>query len=259
MLMLGDDMMQKKVQAAPTIVYPESDGEPMAETDVHRDLMTDSIQTLKHHYRNENDVYVSGNLFMYYEKGEPRKCVSPDVFVVFGVEKKRRRTYLTWEEGRTPDFVLEVASPKTFSNDMKEKKALYASVLAVQEYYIYDPLGQIVPSFIGFRLIDGIYQEIDFVHDRLPSAVLGLELGERDGELRLYNPDTLQWLQTPPERAENAEIRAENAEIRAENAEIREQQETKARQNAETELAKALAEIERLHAEKNNSGLTHSP
>ncbi len=210
----------------------------MAETDAHRDLMTDSIETLKHYYRNENDVYVSGNLFMYYVEGDPRKCVSPDVFVVFGVEKKRRRTYLTWEEGRTPDFVLEAASPKTFLNDMKEKKDLYASVLAVQEYYIYDPLGQIVPSFIGFRLIDGAYQEIDFVHNRLPSAVLGLELGERDGDLRLYNPDTSQWLQTPSERAEDAEARA--------------QLETNARQNAEAELAEALAEIERLRAEKND-------
>ncbi len=236
-------MMQKKLQAAPTIVYPESDGEPMAETDVHRDLMTDWIQMLKYHYRNKNDVYVSGNIFMYYVEGDPRHSVSPDVFVVFGVEKKRRRTYLTWEEGSTPDFVLEVASPKTFSKDLREKKNLYASTLAVKEYYIYDPLSQIVPSFIGFRLIDGVYQEIDFVNARLPSAVLGLELGERDGELRLYNPDTLQWLQTPPERADNAEIRAENAEIRAENAEIR-------ADNAETELARALAEIERLRAEK---------
>ena len=220
--MFGDDMMQKKIQAAPTIVYPESDGKPMAETDVHRDLMTDWIQMLRHHYRNKNDVYVSGNIFMYYVEGNPRLSVAPDVFVVFGVEKKRRRTYLTWEEGHTPDFVLEVASPKTFTNDFEKKKNLYASTLAVKEYYIYDPLGQIVPSFIGFRLIDGVYQEIDLVNDRLPSAVLGLELGERDGELRLYNPDTLQWLQTPQERAENAE----------------------------TELARALAEIERLRTEK---------
>ena len=217
-------MMQKKIQAAPTIVYPESDGKPMAETDVHRDLMTDWIQMLRHHYRDKNDVYVSGNIFMYYVKGNPRLSVSPDVFVVFGVEKKRRRTYLTWEEGRTPDFVLEVASPKTSSNDFDKKKDLYASTLAVKEYYIYDPLGQIVPSFIGFRLIDGVYQEIDFVNTRLPSEVLGLEIGERDddNELRLYNPDTMQWLQTPEERAENAE----------------------------TKLANALAEIELLRTEK---------
>ncbi len=222
--------MQKRIQSAPTIVYPESDGKPMAKTDTHRDLMIDFIQMLKHHYRDDADVYVSGNLLIYYVEGNPRKSISPDVFVVFGVAKKRRNTYLTWEEERTPDFVLEVASPSTFGNDMGRKKDLYASMLGVKEYYIYDPLAEIVPSFIGFRLIDGKYQEIDFVNERLTSETLGLELGERDGELRLYNPNTSQWLQTPPERAENAETRAENAEA---------------------ELAKALAEIERLRAERN--------
>ena len=251
--------MQKKIQSAPTIVYPTSDGMPMAETDVHRDLMVDFIWMLKHHYRNDKDVYVSGNLFIYYEKGNPKKSISPDVFVVFGVAKKRRDTYLTWEEGRTPDFVLEVASPSSLQNDTETKKELYASVLAVKEYYIYDPLGQIVPSFIGFELINGVYQEIEFVNERLPSAVLGLELGERSGELRLYNPNTSQWLLTPPERAENAETRAESAETRAESAETRaESAETRAEsaetraENAEAELAEALAEIERLRAEKND-------
>ena len=226
--------MQRKIQAAPTIVYPESDGETMAETDKHRDLMVDFIQILRNYYQNEKDVYVSGNLLIYYERGNPRKSISPDVFVAFGVEKKQRNTYLTWEEAQTPDFVLEVASPSTFSKDIGEKKELYASVLAVKEYYIYDPMGQIVPSFVGYRLIDGVYQEIDFVNDRLPSETLGLALGEHDGNLRLYNPTTSQWLQTPQERAKTAEARA--------------QQEVNARKNAEAELEKALAEIERLRA-----------
>ena len=229
--------MQRKIQAAPTIVYPESDGETMAETDKHRDLMVDFIQILRNYYQNEKDVYVSGNLLMYYEKGNPRKSISPDVFVVFGVEKKQRNTYLIWAEAQTPDFVLEVASPSTFSKDIGEKKELYASVLAVKEYYIYDPMGQIVPSFVGYRLIDGVYQEIDFVNDRLPSETLGLALGEHDGNLRLYNPTTSQWLQTPHERAKTAEARA--------------QQEVNARKNAEAELEKALAEIERLRAIQN--------
>ncbi len=217
--------MQKKIRAAPTIIYPESDGEPMAETDIHRDLMIDFIQVLKHHYRTVSDVYVSGNLFLYYVEGNPRKVISPDVFVVFGVEKKQRRTYRTWEEERTPDFVLEVASPKTFKNDIGGKKELYASALAVKEYFIYDPLGQIIPSFIGWRLVDGVYQEIDFVNDRLPSEVLELELGEKGEALRLYDPNRSVWLETSPERAENAEARA---------------------QSAEEKLANAMAEIERL-------------
>ena len=251
--MLGDDTMQKKIQSAPTIVYPESDGKPMAETDVHRKLMMNFILMLEDHFKSDNDVYVSGNLLMYYEEGNPRKSISPDVFVVFGVEKKLRNTYLTWAEANTPDFVLEVASPGTFSNDMGKKKELYASVLEVKEYYIYDPLGQIVPSFIGYRLTDAGYQEIDFVNERLPSDVLGLELGEQDGILRLYNPNTGNWLQTPPERAEKAEALAQQEVNARQNAEALAQQEANARQNVEAELEKALAEIERLQSMKNDS------
>ena len=234
--------MQKKIQSAPTIVYPESDGKPMAETDRHRDLMIDYIQMLKHHFQHADDVYVSGNLLMYYEEGNPRKSISPDVFVVFGVAKKLRDTYLIWEEANTPDFVLEVASPSTFTKDMGKKKDLYASVLSVKEYFIYDPLGQIVPSFIGFRLIDGVYQEISFVNERLPSTVLGLELGEHGDVLRLYDPNTSQWLQTPSERAEIAETRAQQEVTARQNAETR-------AENAEAALAEALAKLERLQAE----------
>ena len=59
--------MPKEIKAAPTLVYPESDGKPMAETEYHRDIMIDFIQMLKHHFRDVDDVYVSGNLLMYYE------------------------------------------------------------------------------------------------------------------------------------------------------------------------------------------------
>ncbi len=217
--------MQKKIRSAPTVAYPESDGKPMAETEAHRDLMIDFILILKDYFENQEDVCVSGNMLMYYEEGNPKKVVAPDVFVTFGVEKKQRRTYRTWEEGHTPDFVLEVASPSTFKKDIGQKKDIYASVLAVKEYYIYDPLGQIVPSFIGYQLIDGEYKEITLVDERLTSEVLGLELGEIEDKLRLYNPKSSQWLLTPAEEIKKVRTRAENAEA---------------------ELAKALAEIERL-------------
>lgn len=250
--------MQPKIQSAPTLVYPESDGKPMAETDTHRDLMVDFIWMLQHHFRND-PVYVSGNLLIYYEEGDMKKSVSPDVFIVQGVAKKRRRTYLIWEEGKTPDFVLEVSSRSTYKDDIEKKKDLYAAVLKVKEYYIYDPEGEIYPNFIGFRLIDGTYQEIAFVDSRLPSNVLGLDLGERDGILRLYDPGTQQWLQPPPERARKAEAQAEQAHIARQSAEAQAEQAHIARQkaearaeNAEAELSKVLAELERLQAEKNS-------
>ena len=203
--MTGGITMQRNVHSAPTLVYPSSDGKPMAETDKHRKLMMEFIQTLEHRFREASDVYVSGDLLIYYEEGQPRKSVAPDVFVVFGVGKKPRRTYLTWEEGETPDFVLEAASPSTYQRDFGIKKELYATVLGVKEYYIYDPYGEITPSFIGYRLVEGEYEEIEFADERLPSEVLALELGENEGELRLYDPATQQWLLPPAARAERAE------------------------------------------------------
>jgi hypothetical protein len=69
--------------------YPESDGKPMGETDLHRDLMTDLIFALKWFLRSTR-AYVAGNLFIYYEEGNPRAAVAPDVFVALGVEQRRR-------------------------------------------------------------------------------------------------------------------------------------------------------------------------
>ena len=95
------------------IEYPETDGKPMAETDVHRQLLTDLIFTLTNFFRDEPDVYVSGDLLLYYVEGDPKKRVAPDVFVVRGVSKRQRRIYKLWEEGRPPDVVIELSSRQT--------------------------------------------------------------------------------------------------------------------------------------------------
>ena len=139
--------------------------------------------------------------------------------MVRGVSKKELRVYKTWEQRPTLDFVLEVASPSTVRKDFSEKKELYANVLKVKEYYIYDPYHEIEPSFIGFRLLDGVYEDIGFVEGRIPSETLGLELGEHEGELRLYDPVSGEWLYPSDARVDAAESRAAAAE--AELAELR--------------------------------------
>jgi len=93
--------------------YPTSDGKPMAETDWHRDLMLQLIETLKVRYEADPTVYVSGNLLVFYDRGNKRRHVSPDVFVVFGVRKARRPNYLVWEERKGPDVVIELTSSST--------------------------------------------------------------------------------------------------------------------------------------------------
>src|SRR5437763_6227787 len=90
--------------------YPTSDGRPMAETDLHRDLMVNLIQILEYFFLNKPMVYVSGNLLIYFVPGNRRKHISPDVFVVFGVAKKKRDYYLAWEEGKYPSVVIEITS-----------------------------------------------------------------------------------------------------------------------------------------------------
>jgi len=182
--------------------------------------------------------------------------------MVRGVSKKDLRTYKTWEQQPYLDFVLELASPSTYMKDFNEKKAIYEQILRVQEYCIYDPYHEIEPYFVGFRLVEGVYEEIAFVEGRLPFETLGLELGERDGVLRLYDPVKGVWFGPGREhateaesraseaenRASEAENRASEAENRASEAENRASEEARARREAEAELEKLQAALQRLEA-----------
>ena len=124
--------MQENIAAAPTLVYPESDGKPMAETPKHQQVMIDCMDIMRRHFREVPDVYIGGNMLLYYEEGNPRKSISPDVFMVRGVSKKELRVYKTWEQPPTLDFVLEVASSSTFEKDFTVKKEIYAKILCVK-------------------------------------------------------------------------------------------------------------------------------
>ncbi len=123
------------------VQYPESDGKPLGETDQHRDLMTDLIFALKLFLANVR-AYVAGNLFIYFEEGNPKAVVAPDVFVVLGVQQRQRRIYCSWrEQNRLPDVVIELTSKKTRKADEVSKPALYAR-LGVREYFLFDPYGE---------------------------------------------------------------------------------------------------------------------
>jgi Uma2 family endonuclease len=206
--------------------YPTSDGKPMAETDIHRDLMLELIETLKWWYRDQSSVYVSGNLLVFYEKGNKRRHVSPDVFVVRGVANHMRDNYLLWEE-RPVDVAIELTSKSTKKEDIDKKYHLYRDVLGVKEYFLFDPKEDYLePSSQGFRKVRDEFQPIKSIAGRLPSKVLGLHL-ERVGQyLRLRDPATGELVPTPAERAAAEAERADVAEaeverLRRENAMLR--------------------------------------
>lgn len=146
------------------IYYPESDGEPMAETELHLEEMVYVWQGLRDRFAKEPEVFVGANLFLYYRQGDPSAVVAPDGFVVKGVAKllpgnRRRRKYLLWEEGKAPCFVLETTSKSTRRKDEK-KRSIYEQ-LGVDEYFQFDPLGEYLnPRLQGLRLFDCRYRPI---------------------------------------------------------------------------------------------------
>ena len=229
--------MIRPAPAAVEIHYPSSDGLPMAENDAQRNAILYGISALTRHFKDRRDVYVSGDLLIYYEKGNPRVSIAPDVFVVFGVEKRERPNYKLWEEGRAPVFVLEVASPSTWRDDVGWKRLVYAQ-LGVREYWQYDPAGEHLPARLqGERLTRSGYvrQPVATAPDgalTLRSETLGLDLRAVPGrELRFRDPATGRDLRSHDEeatarlvaetRAAAAATRAAAAEVRAADAEAR--------------------------------------
>jgi Uma2 family endonuclease len=199
------------------IDYPAADGEPMAETDVHRDLMLVLIFALTHFFQTKPDVYVSGNLFIYYRQGNPKKRVAPDVFMVRGVGHQRRRTYKLWEEGRPPDLVIELSSRQTWREDFDVKLPLYEQ-LGVKECFFFDPEYDYLPDpLVGYRLEGDEYVALKVVHGRVRSQVLKLDLVDTGETLRFFDPRTKRFLPTPEEAAAAAaRAEAEVARLRRE-------------------------------------------
>ncbi|HVA51491.1 MAG TPA: Uma2 family endonuclease [Pirellulales bacterium] len=221
--------------------YPTGDGRPMAETPVHRQNLTNSIEVLGLWFADDPLAYVSGNMFIYYEPGNRLKHVSPDVFVALGVPKdKERKAYYVWEEGRAPDLVIELTSASTRGEDTGGKKSLYQDVLVVPEYILFDPYGEYLkPALQGFRLREGKYVEIPQVGGRLPSEVLGLHFEGHGKELRLYDPTTGRWLPTLLELQAQTE-----AKLGETDAQLRQTAAERDRATAEAErLEKELAEL----------------
>jgi Uma2 family endonuclease len=194
------------------IEYPSSDGRPMAETDIHVEVIADSLFALKSRYLNEPDVYVAGNNLLYYVQGDPRFSVSPDVMVVRGVPKRLRETYLLWAEGKAPCFVVEATSKSTKKEDLNYKKDLYER-LGVEEYFLFDPREEYLhPRLKGFRLERGRYQAIPPEPDgALLSRTTSLRLLAEGQRLRFVDTATGERLLWPSEERQARQFAEERA------------------------------------------------
>ncbi len=215
--------------ATTAIVYPETDGMPLPDGEYQAPLYIRTVGTLRTHFKDVPGAHVNGNTFIYYVEGDPSRSVSPDCYGVFGLSEAAQEslslegnnTYLLWEVGKPPDFVLEIASSSTGRVDTGRKRDLYAE-LGVIEYWRYDGTGGDFygEALVGERLVDGKYAQLELRYEENGSVwshseVLNLDLWWVEGELRFCDPVGERWLLSHEEekaRADSAEERAARLE-----------------------------------------------
>lgn len=231
------------------IVY--EDGIPM-ESDWHRAAMNLLIEIITYLWRDRQDYYVGGNMFIYFDPDQVRKrnFRGPDFFVVQGIadNTRWREAWVLWEEDdRGPDIVIELTSQSTEAEDRGPKKDIYEHILQVPEYMCYNPETE---SLFGWRLVNERYQAIQpNEQGRLWSETLALWVGTWQGDylerpnlwLRFFDVAGRLILTGREAEAEHAEAEAERAEAEAKRAQTeteRAEAEAEARRAAEAELAR---------------------
>ena len=207
MVAITEERSQQKVNAkvkaiAPStnsatseIIYPSSDGEPLAETQQHVLAILMALALLRL-YLQEQQAVVFADQYLYYIEGNSRARVAPDVMVVFDIEKRLYANYKIWEGQQTPAIIFEVTSAGTKETDWNFKKTLYEQ-LGVTEYWLFDPYGEWVAEQLqGYRLNeDGVYKPI---RDNC-SEVLQLKLQAEEYLIGFYRLDNGEKLLTPEE------------------------------------------------------------
>ncbi len=206
----------------PNAVYPEEEKVPESELQGNARRYVQSALSIR--YQDQPDVYVAGDLFVFYRMNDAEARLALDIMVVFGAaESPPRPSWRVWREGGlTPDFVLEIASEGTAADDAGWKRDRYAA-MAVSEYWRFDPQGgELIPELLVGEVLNatGEYQPLPVARDatgtlRGHSELLGLDLCVVDSELRLYDPAADEWLRSHAE-SEAARISAEAAQASAE-------------------------------------------
>ncbi len=202
---------------------PYDDEEPL-ESQRHLFQIMLLIETLKQHWADRDDFFAGGNMFVYFSTAQIKKndFRGPDFFVATGVDGKReRKSWVVWEEGKSPDMVIEFLSESTADFDCGAKMKIYHDRVRVPEYFYYDPFAGELAGFITNGLE---YQSKAPDEDgRLICNATGLALVAWQGEYLGLHSQWLRWetsegelVPTEAELAERLFQRAEQERQRAE-------------------------------------------
>lgn len=239
------------------IVYPESDGKPMADNTRQFRYIVMIQGGIAALFADRDDVFVAGDLLWYPVEGNNRLRVAPDTLVVFGRPPGDRGAYLQWKEDDIPpQVVFEVMSPGNTFSEMARKLRFYERY-GVEEYYLYDPDRGTLDGWIRR---DGRLEDVPDMEGWI-SPRLGIRFALEGLDLALYRPDGLRFetfleleqrAKAERQRAETERQRANEqyrrAETERQRAEIERQRADEAQQRAETERRRAERLAEQLRA-----------
>jgi Uma2 family endonuclease len=189
--------------------------ETKMESSLHALQMRLLVTTLEWHWRDREDFFIGDNLTIYfsYQQTKTHDFRGPDFFLVTGTERRHRKSWVIWEEGKLPELIIELLSDSTAAADRGIKKDIYERRFHTPEYFWFAPD---TGEFKGFRLNGIQYEEIEpEEHGWRWSEVLGLFLGIHEGLLKYFTPAG-ELLPTPEEVAQQATQRAEAEAQRAE-------------------------------------------
>ena len=239
--------------ALPSIFY--EDPEPVEDGMQQAPVIVEIAHMLTAYFKGEPEVFVSAGGFIFYDPSNGNRRIAPDLYIAFDVDVVGIRlnlpNYWMWQVGKAPDFVMEVASPSTASNDLGHKRDLYAR-LGIAEYWRLDPTGGDLygEPLGGERLVDGEYQPCELNTDAdgnfwAYSEVLGLRFYwdfELENQFDVRDPTTGRSI--APETVVREELRSAREELLSERSALLAERE--ARLKAEARERELLAEIERL-------------
>ncbi|GAB1540396.1 Uma2 family endonuclease [Scytonema sp. NUACC21] len=210
------------------ILFPSSDGKPMADNTEQFRWIVIIKENLEILFAADENVFIAGDLLWYPVRSQIIPAVAPDVMVVFGRPKGKRRSYRQWnEENIPPQVVFEILSPSNSTDEMNRKLEFY-NTYGVEEYYIYDPDNYQLDGWLR----QGENLQKLWQMDRWVSPRLGIRFDITQGELIIYSPDGQRFLTSVEreQRATQAELLLEQERQKAEQERQRAEQE---RQRAE--------------------------
>jgi Uma2 family endonuclease len=172
------------------IIYPDSDGQPMADNTKQFRWIVLIKENLELLFADTSDVFVAGDLLWYPVEGHPEIRVAPDAMVVFGRPKGDRGSYRQWEEDNIPpQVVFEILSPGNRVKEMTRKLKFYDRY-GVEEYYIYDPDDN---ELEGLQRWEGSLELIEEINNWV-SPRLGIQFVLTEETLEIYRPDGEKFL-----------------------------------------------------------------